>query len=731
MPSDEKEKQIKKTAAATRIMQRLERRRSSEKKTTQDKQVQDIEATPENREKQNHSETSKSQSIESQPIIHKKDEERESKRIQITGDKPVETKRIQITSDKTAETKRIQITKDGDSKRLQVPEGKNSQSSEAEAPKEENSESKRTYAANRIINRLEKSKVEKTETSSEVAPKTPQKEIQKMYEMKIKGDIAKVYYGLQRKFLSEEDVLEAFWVQLRYKKKDSILDILKQRDGLSSEHEGKIANVEEIIVHHSESSKPNPLDFAIAQLILDYKLLEKEEVQQTLGLVASLYKVGIYKRLDDLLIERKILSIDIVKPLVVQCVKGYSEKKKNVEEASKIEPIYSAARTEYPVITITSLLLIIITASFFMIVKKNIPKEKKTIVVEIQPLVENQPNKQLGKNQPSKPIETDPSQKLEWKKEESRRLQLVKEKVSTKTQIGYVKWDTQWILPEWEKALLEMNYTKGTRPPARLFILKAKNIRIQTFYGKNNLLKMLIISGRLYGHSPLPKMLNLKMQLRIFHPFQRDACCSTKTFALDSIHRFRIIVEFPVELPVSLYWIYFTLPARSQEKFLQYFYHLKKNQYWRFPFLLKTPRKIQNEYTNTKFKVENKLKLIWKQYKKLKKWMQKNSEDKVRDEKWFREFREIAKDIEFKAKKSTLYTESTKRIFQLYGALHQIYQTWKNWQRDIVKQSPNLSDKCDLFEISYNEIQLMIQKEHKKLLKTLEENKARAITTPH
>ncbi|MCS6955130.1 MAG: hypothetical protein NZM44_02090, partial [Candidatus Calescibacterium sp.] len=68
------------------------------------------------------------------------------------------------------------------------------------------------------------------------------------------------------------------------------------------------------------------VDLLLSQLMIDYNIIQREQLQKILHLQTTLRSLGIIRSLDELIIATKTLATDMIKPLVAECIRRKENK---------------------------------------------------------------------------------------------------------------------------------------------------------------------------------------------------------------------------------------------------------------------------------------------------------------------------------------------------------------------------------------------------------------------
>ncbi len=218
-------------------------------------------------------------------------------------------------------------------------------------------------------------------------------------------DMAQAWLALNKKMVLEDDIIYAFFVQSNTfagETKKTLLEILKERGVLQEKQYQALIHVKN---QEIPAQKPwnNKRDIEFCHYLFEKEVLPKEELQKIMLLQNNLYRLGIKRTYQDLLVLSKRLSKDIAQSLVRQFEKEIQEKKEalaheepKVQEQSnknkavfKVSVLQAKARSSYRLLY--AILVLLVVLFLYKMNWKEKPSPKEQILAEKQEPAPNMP----------------------------------------------------------------------------------------------------------------------------------------------------------------------------------------------------------------------------------------------------------------------------------------------------------------------------------------------------
>jgi len=183
--------------------------------------------------------------------------------------------------------------------------------------------------------RIDTNKIKEEETK-----KLEKKEPKKTgYSITINGDVALLQDLYLDHKVKQYDLVTAFFLQQDNEEQQSILEILSQRDFITPEvyQEYKDKKYEPRTLELEK--KVNSEELELAQLLLSYNLITRDQLKKLFSIQNTLYSIGIKIPFADIIVQNKIMSVDMIEALIV-------EHKRRKEEAEEKQRQAQLAATE-------------------------------------------------------------------------------------------------------------------------------------------------------------------------------------------------------------------------------------------------------------------------------------------------------------------------------------------------------------------------------------------------
>ncbi|NUM36182.1 MAG: hypothetical protein HUU50_16695 [Candidatus Brocadiae bacterium] len=145
----------------------------------------------------------------------------------------------------------------------------------------------------------------------------------------IHRDMSQIWLALQKKIVSEDDVVYAFFIQNSTRPgepKNSLVEILKERGIIQPKQYQTLVKIENLEIP-VQKLWDNKKDIDFCHYLFEREILPKDDLQKIMLVQNSLYKLGIRRTYKDLLILSKWLSQDTVQFLYSQFEKQSQGKK--------------------------------------------------------------------------------------------------------------------------------------------------------------------------------------------------------------------------------------------------------------------------------------------------------------------------------------------------------------------------------------------------------------------
>ena len=562
----------------------------------------------------------------------------------------------------------------------------------------------------------------------------------KPLEITLRGELAQVSEALQKKMVSEENLLEAFFLQAKLEKdKQSkpLLEILRERNFISGESGATLAGITEFKLVLASPPRTNPFDLALGHKLMEEKLVSREETQRVLRIQASLNKLGIARSLESLLLQSRVIAPEILKPFMEQMKQQAQEKKQESETVTESEKavrrreaIRSQDNQLLSVWTILGSLLavflgvVVVIAILAKITPPRDTSQTKVVVLPTPHQTPDQPNTTPPikpivrvKPQPRPPVADTPEQTIEAEK----RLEILM------TTRGLAKWGNYWISQEQNNELAK-RWGVGDKPSDISFNLDSQQV-IYHAQSDGVVLKLL---GQLEIPA-LPRGLFLHLEMQLLPIFQDNRIYAEASFQSTGDHNFQgSFPLLPKSLAPGLYLIKLYLQPERQSEFLQDFLSLKERRVWTIPFTVGS-RGTMEQYLNEQLKLHDELvKTFWANYQNLQQFAQKEPA-KIRQEwpKWASQWQNSGETVRQKIETAhnrffmPMLPAAQLCQIEFVRQLAAIYTAWDNWQRDFASaQTPDFYELYANFEMTYDRLRLVLKQEPEKLRTLWRQTKA-------
>ena len=584
--------------------------------------------------------------------------------------------------------------------------------------KDLNKKNRSSDAASRIIRRLqekkEKTQNQKTKTDSNTRKILDKIPIQEINKVELTGELAKSAKILEQKLCSEDELIMALAKHNEVSfqgQKNSIIDILKDRQAISPAQYEELKEVNTYTIEIKGAlPKPNKLDLALINHIVDYKLLDRKIIQIILRVQTQLNKLGIKYSIPDLLKLNKYFDKGMIDSLIQECQRKINIKRSvtvSVREKSvRKAAIFCKPPKRYPVV-IWSLMFIFIGIIFLEIsFSKNDKKKTSRIENKFTDTKNYKKRNNFDPKKLAKEIE------LQKKNKKQTHQKYMKKK-------GIVKWGNFLITKE-QKNILAKRWNVDSRPGKIPIRLRVNNI---TYINRNKDHRLAV-----QGMIAIPKGLHFVLELQILDIYTQKVYISQK-FHLYNTNIFRtIIAPLPKPFLPNIYFLKICLYPGDQKKFTLYFLKLKERKQWEFKFALGTINNIKLFYNKHNKKISKILYDLEKIYNSMSNIIKKQNTMGIKQfQKWSLNFSaqlaRIQKNIDLHNGIIPISPGLDTHLQELLTFINLLFHEIQRWHTTFVFDEEKILNLQAKFEILFEKIKFFSSKQQKILDKEFKNKK--------